>query len=160
MKHHIRPYHPNDIDTILKLFRETVHAVNLKDYSVAQLNAWAPAALNREKWASGLEANFTVVCHYNGIITGFADIDNKGYFDHLFVHKDFQGQGIATMLADTIEGHARDNRFSKIKVDASITAKPFFEKRGYTVLKEQQVERSGEILTNFLMELATQIPGS
>lgn len=160
MEHHIRPYHPDYIDTILKLFRETVHTINLKDYSPGQLNAWAPAVLNREKWASGLEANFTVVCHNGDMITGFADIDSTGYFDHLFVHKDFQRQGIATKLADAIESHAHEAGLTRISVAASITAKPFFEKRSYIVLKEQQVERRGEVLTNFLMELAIQTPGS
>jgi len=160
MKHSIRPYHPDDIDSILKLFWETVHAINRKHYSPAQLNAWAPQALNREKWASGLEANFTFVCHQEGTITGFADIDNTGYFDHLFVHKDFQRQGIATMLANAIESDAVANSFSRVTVAAWLTAKPFFKKRGYIVLKEQQIERNGEVLTNFLMELAIQIPDS
>ena len=35
---------------------------------------------------------------------------------------------------------------------ASITAKPFFEKRGYKVVKEQKIERQGIFLTNFLMK--------
>lgn len=39
---------------------------------------------------------------------------------------------------------------------ASITARPFFEKRGYRVVKEQQVERQGVFLTNFEMVLATE----
>ena len=39
-----------------------------------------------------------------------------------------------------------------ISTHASITAKPFFEKRGYRVIREQQVERQGVALTNFVME--------
>ena len=30
--------------------------------------------------------------------------------------------------------------------------RPFFEKRGYRVVKEQQVERQGILLTNYVME--------
>lgn len=37
---------------------------------------------------------------------------------------------------------------------ASITARPFFEKRGYRVIREQLVERRGEKLKNFVMEKA------
>ena len=33
----------------------------------------------------------------------------------------------------------------------SITARPFFERRGYRVVREQQVERQGIMLTNFVM---------
>lgn len=39
-----------------------------------------------------------------------------------------------------------------VDLDASITARPFFEKRGYKVIKEQQVEKQGIFLTNFVME--------
>lgn len=38
-----------------------------------------------------------------------------------------------------------------ITTHASITANPFFEKRGYQVAKEQQVERQGIFLTNYVM---------
>ncbi len=40
----------------------------------------------------------------------------------------------------------------KISTQASITAKYFFEKRGYKVVKEQKVERKGVLLTNYVME--------
>ena len=36
-------------------------------------------------------------------------------------------------------------------ISASITAKPFFERRGYKAVKEQQVERKGVLLTNYVM---------
>ncbi|MBT7088103.1 GNAT family N-acetyltransferase, partial [bacterium] len=40
----------------------------------------------------------------------------------------------------------------RVYTEASITAKPFFEKRGFKVIKEQQVEKRGVKLTNFQME--------
>lgn len=81
------------------------------------------------------------------VIVGFGDIDNTGYLDRLFVHKDYQGQGIATALCNKLECS-----FDIITTHASITAKPFFESRGYKVIKEQQVERQGTFLTNYVME--------
>ena len=39
-----------------------------------------------------------------------------------------------------------------ISVHASITAKSFFEIRGYKVVKEQKIERKSVLLTNYLME--------
>lgn len=35
---------------------------------------------------------------------------------------------------------------------ASVTVGPFFELRGYAVRQEQQVEREGVLLTNYIME--------
>lgn len=39
-----------------------------------------------------------------------------------------------------------------LTVHASISAKPFFEKRGYKVIKEQSVKVDNVYLTNYLME--------
>ena len=43
---------------------------------------------------------------------------------------------------------------------ASITARPFFEKRGWQVVKEQQVERRGVLLTNYIMKKTNSGPSA
>ena len=53
----------------------------------------------------------------------------------------------ATAICDQLEQAVGGS----ITTHASITAKPFFEKRGYQVAKEQQVERQGIFLTNYVM---------
>ena len=85
----------------------------------------------------------------DNIIVGFGDIDQSGYLDKLYVHKDYQRQGIATVICNKLE---QSPKTDKITVHASITAKPFFEKRGYKVIKEQQVIRREVFLTNYIME--------
>ena len=69
--------------------------------------------------------------------------------DRLYVHRDLQRRGVATAICDALEKHPTASEFT---THASITAKPFFEKRGYVVVKEQQVERWGVWLTNFVMK--------
>ena len=78
------------------------------------------------------------------MIIGFADLAEDGYLDRLYVHRDWQGRGVATALCDALP----DARLTH----ASLTARPFFEKRGWHVVREQQVERRGVRLTNFVME--------
>ena len=78
----------------------------------------------------------------------FGDIDKTGYLDRLFVYKDYQRKGVATAICDRLEKAVQ----KKVITHASITARPFFEKRGYKVTKEQQVERQGIVLANFAME--------
>ncbi len=82
------------------------------------------------------------------MIIGFGDIDKTGYLDRLFVHSDYQGKGIAATICDQLEQAVQ----GRVVAHASITARPFFEKRGYKVLKGQQIERQGIFLTNFVME--------
>ena len=74
------------------------------------------------------------------------------YFDHLFVHKDWQGQGVATELCQAVEGEAKKQGVQQLDVAASITARPFFQHRGYRVLQEQTIERRGCQLTHYKMQ--------
>lgn len=84
----------------------------------------------------------------NDIIIGFGDMDKTGYLNRLFIHKDYQKKGVATAICDNLEKTIK----GVIITHASITARDFFEKRGYKVIKKQQVERQGVLLTNFVME--------
>lgn len=145
----IRRYQADDLQQVVRLFFETVHAVNGKDYSEEQLYAWAPEAADLSVWDASLRSHLTYVVAVGGRIVGFGDIDGTGYLDRLFVHKDFQRQGIATLLCDRLESGVGGGR---IEVHASITARPFFEKRGYATLCKASVERQGVRLAYYVME--------
>ena len=127
-----------------------MHTVNAADYNNEQLNAWATGHADLEAWNKSLLEHYSIVAVDNGIIVGFGDIDQTGYLDRLYVHADYQGRGIATAIRNKLEQSVS----GKIVTHASVTAKPFFEKRGYKVIKEQSVERHGVFLTNFVMEKA------
>lgn len=143
----IRRYQKSDCEELAKLFYNTVHTINIQDYSVEQLNAWATGQVDLKKWNQSLQEHFSVVAVMGETIVGFGDIDETGYLDRLYVHGDYQRQGIATEICDCLEKEVQGN----ITTHASITAKPFFEKRGYKVIKKQQVERQGIFLTNYVM---------
>ncbi|SHO52054.1 GNAT family N-acetyltransferase [Anaerocolumna xylanovorans] len=145
----IREYKERDCREMAELFYNTVHAVNARDYTKEQLNAWASGNINMDAWNRSFLKNYTLVALENDTLIGFGDIDNTGYLDHLFVHRDFQRQGVATLLCDRLETHFP---VSTVTTHASITARPFFESRGYRVLYEQQVTRNGVILANYVME--------
>lgn len=136
------------------MFYNTIHSVNAKDYNKRQLEVWAPEIIeiNLEDWNKSLSEHYTIVVEDNNKILGFGDMDDNGYLDRLFVHKDFQGQGIASKICNELEQYAKDRGCSILTTEASITAKPFFKKQGYKIIKEQQVERKSEILTNYLMQ--------
>lgn len=104
--------------------------------------------MDLEKWNRSLQEHYSIVAIENEVIVGFGDIDKTGCLDRLFVHSDYQGKGIATAICNRLEQAVQGG----ITTYASITAKPFFEKRGYRVVKEQHVERQGIFLTNFYME--------
>lgn len=144
----VREYQISDCKETAELFYNTVHRVNAKDYTKEQLDVWATRQVDLEKWNQSLQEHYSIVVIENEIIVGFGDIDKTGYLDRLFVHSDYQGRGIATAICNQLEQTVQGD----FTTHASITAKPFFEKRGYKVVKEQQVERQGIFLTNFCMK--------
>lgn len=146
---YIRIYEPSDCEQTAKLFYDTVHSVNARDYTEKQLDAWADGNINLKEWNESLLEHYSLVAIIDDKIAGFGDIDKLGYLDRLYVHKDYQHQGIATALCNSLKWHCKSYKFS---THASITAKPFFEKRGYTVIREQQVKCKGVLLTNYIME--------
>ncbi|WP_188455786.1 GNAT family N-acetyltransferase [Virgibacillus oceani] len=150
----IREFQGPDVDQVVCLFYDTVHSVNAVDYSTEQLNAWAPKKGIEEKlesWNKSLSNNVTYVAEINGEIVGFSDMTHKGYLDRLYTHKDFQRQGVATALVNKLESVARKIKLTEINTEASVTAKPFFEHRGYQIIRSQNVERKGIILNNYQM---------
>ena len=139
----LRPYRPSDGPVLARLFYQTVHTVCARDYAPAQLDAWADGRPDLAAWDASFRAHTTLVAEWDGMIAGFADLAGDGYLDRLYVHKDLQGRGIATALCDALPGARLTH--------ASLTARPFFERRGWQVEREQQVERHGVKLTNFVM---------
>lgn len=134
----LRTYTPDDFESVRKLFSETILTVNAADYTKEQLVVWA-----------GLEPRLNgliLIAETDGAIVGFGSILSSCVLDLLYVHKDFQRRGVATALCDELE-----KGFPSVKTYASVTAKPFFERRGYTVVKEQEVERSGVKFKNYEM---------
>lgn len=149
----IRRYRASDCKELTELFYHTIHTVNARDYTTAQLNAWASGQVDLEKWNQSFLEHYTVVAIENDRIVGFGDIDQAGYLDHLFVHAEYQRKGIATLIYEQLESAISS---SILTTHASITARPFFESKGFHVIKEQKVERHGIFLTNFVMEKKKQ----
>lgn len=151
----IREYCPADCEETARMFFDTVHTVNATDYSPEQLDAWAPADRDLDAWNRSFLRHRSLVAVLDGTIVGFGDMDTSGYLDRLYVHRDFQRRGIAAMLCDRLEESVPAET---VTTHASITARPLFEKRGYAVVREQQVERFGVRMTNFVMEKRRTFP--
>lgn len=145
----LRKYQPSDYAQLAELFYQTVHSVNAKDYKKEQLDAWASGEVNLPAWDASFRTHRMIVATENGEVVGFGDMDETGYLDRLYVHKDYQGQGVASAICDELERFAAGKTFT---THASITAKLFFQHRGYHVVCKQEVIRHGVALTNFVME--------
>ena len=148
----IRNYEAGDAPEIVRLFFETVRSVNRADYSEEQLQAWAPSVPDPHEWHSRMVGRWTLVAEESGEVVGFAELEGNGHLDMLYVRGDTVGKGVGRRLYEAVERKARGQGLDRIFTEASITARPFFERRGFVVVREQRVSRRGVSLTNFAME--------
>lgn len=148
----LRRFQPEDLPKVADLFYDTIHKVNCRDYSPEQIRVWSSARDRLLQQPEFFLSLYTIVAVADGQIAGYGNIDDTGYLDHLYVHSEFQGQGIASAICQELERYAWSKHAPSITVHASVTARPFFEHRGYRVLEKQQVERQGVLLTNYRME--------
>lgn len=148
----IRAYRNEDLDAVIAVFMSAVRVVSQRDYTRAQVMAWAPDHVDRTEWASRRASRPTWVAELAGAVIGFADLEQNGHLDMMFVHSDHQGRGVASALLREIEAEARRRKLPRLFTEASITARPFFDRRGFSVLAQQSVVRRGQTFTNFRME--------
>lgn len=147
----VRDYLPTDCDATIDIFLRAIREIASKDYSPAQVAAWAKMD-DRDGWAERRSSRPTWLAECDGVPVGFSDLMPDGYLDMMFVHPDYQGIGVASLLLHTVEAEARKSGLTRISTEASLTARPFFERKGFVILARQEVEKRGETLANFRME--------
>ncbi len=147
----IRKYREEDCASTISLFRRTVRTVNRKDYDEEQVVAWAPDKIDPNSWNGSLQSNYAVVAEEDGVLLGFGDMDDCGYLDRLFVSADCQREGVGSAILEELEAYAAQIGVLKITTEASVSARPFFESKGYRVERENKKLHNGVWFVNFLM---------
>jgi putative acetyltransferase len=148
----IRDYQGSDAKALWDIHFHTIRNVNIRDYSQAQVEAWAPDISDNSVWLKRMKGLDPYVAILEELIVGYADLQYDGYIDHFFCHGNHQGKGIGKSLMQKIIFTAKSKGIERLYSHVSITAKPFFEHFGFQVLTEQQVEIRGQVLTNYVME--------
>ncbi len=148
----IRLFQSQDTAQVAQLFHDTVRNINRQDYSQAQVEAWAPDDIHFTDWAAKCHQCFTYVADDHGIVAGFGQLQSNGYIDCFYIHKDYQGQGIGNQLYQVIETQAQSLGVDRLFTEASITAKPFFQRMGLLVLQTQTVSCRNQTFINYQME--------
>ncbi|QUX95770.1 GNAT family N-acetyltransferase [Marinomonas sp. CT5] len=148
----VRRYEQVDSIVLWDIFFNTVRTVNTQDYSLAQVQAWAPESFDMSVWERKMDEIKPFVAELDNIIVGYCDLQSDGLIDHFFCHHQYQGKGVGRRLMSHIVSLAIERNIARIYSHVSLTAKPFFERFGFRVVSEQNVKVRGEALINFEME--------
>ncbi len=153
----LRPFLPADVAALVEIYQASVMELAEEDYSEAQRSAWAEIA-DDESFAKRLAEGLTLVATLEGSPVGFASLKNNEHVDFLYVHPDAAGQGVGAMLYDAVEKLARARGAARLTVDASDTARLFFEQRGFMPQRRNTVSLGDEWLANTTMEKRLTAP--
>jgi putative acetyltransferase len=152
----IRRYQKEDTVQLCDIYYHAIHNTNCADYTSEELEAWAPSGTyNEESYAKDTTRWSKLkpfVVHEVGTVLGFAELEDGGHINCFFVHHEHQGKGVGRMMIDACEKEARRLEYSKLFAEVSITAKPFFERCGFSVIKPVLCDIGGMKMKYYDME--------
>ena len=132
----IRRFEKADAENTFEMIAHTLRTVNIKDYSpqyiedtVAQLAP--PILIERRE-----NGHMYVICDDGkiiacGAIAGYWGSETESILLTIFVHPDYQGQGVGRKLIETLESDEYFLRAERVEIPASVTAVGFYQKMGY-----------------------------
>ncbi len=156
----LRPFLPEDAQLLAEIFRAAIAELTTEDYSEAQQEAWASVAEDVGAFGKDLAGQLTLIATIEGSPIGFGSLEGKDKIGMLYVHPAVAGQGVGAMLVDALEKLAGSRGVGKLKVDASDSARGFFEKRGYVAQQRNTVTVAGEWLANTTLQKQLAAKGS
>lgn len=149
----IRIFQHGDHVALAEIFSAAVHEIASEVYTEEQCLAWCARETNYGHWKNRCELKRPFVALVGSEIAGFLELDPDGHIDCAYINPKYKRKGIMTSLVK----HAVDTCFAlninRVYVDASICAKPMFEKMGFTLIQETMVALQGVELLNYKMEL-------
>lgn len=148
-----------DIPQIARLYYETVHRVNARDYTAEQIRAWAPRIYPDSFWQRRFRRYTVFVAQDEETIVGFAELSPTGEIDCFYVHHARQQKGIGATLMARIERQARSHGNARLQADVSITAEPFFRRMGFRVVRRQTKIYRNRSFEQAVMEKRLRRPG-
>jgi len=147
----LRPFLPADAMALRDLFAQSIEELTVDDYDEDQRLAWAASAADAGEFRARLGGMLTLVVQLDGEYLGFGSLKDNKTIEMLYVHPDFAGEGVGSALTGALEKIAEARGAEEITVDASDTAVPFFEGRGYTAVRRNSIPREDQWLSNTTM---------
>jgi putative acetyltransferase len=150
----IRRFRDDDAPALAALFHGAVHGIAAAHYSQAQVEAWAPALPDPERFrARAADGRLLLVAvDEAGAPLAYGDLEPDGHIDHLYRRPDAAGTGVTASLYAELEAAARARGIARLYVEASEPARRFFLKRGFTLTARNDFELAGVPIHNWRME--------
>ncbi|CAM4075393.1 GNAT family N-acetyltransferase [Campylobacter armoricus] len=144
----IRRLDIKDLPSCIELFKQSVSMLCKNDYTKEQIHAWIN--IDQEVWEEKFQNQLGFAYEEKDKIISFISINLKEKtLDLCFTHVNFAYQGYGKAL---LEFALKSYPYSEIYTFASLSAKSFFLKAGFKIIKENIAIRGQQELKNFFMK--------
>jgi len=153
----LRAARADEIPALLAIFRAAVRTTAAGDYSAEQIDAWSPPhwpPAQREAWIERVRALHPFVAELDGVLAGYADLQDDGLIDHFYVSPDFARRGVGAALMAQLLACARERGLHTLRSHVSRTAQPFFARFGFEVVAQRRPRVRGVEVPNAEMRLS------
>ena len=144
----MRPMLQTDVPLLAEIFRASIEELTADDYSEAQQEAWASAADDEEEFGARLAGELTLVATFGGSPIGFASLADNTASTCSTCIRPRPGRAPPPCCAMRWKNLPPPAAPRNSSVDASDTARGFFEKRGFVAKTRNTVSLAGEWLAN------------
>ena len=134
----IKDYEDKYAEEISKIVKQNMLEVNSKDYGIEYCKNFAKDFTAHKILENFNKRTKVFVALENDIVVGTAGLDKSWYNNDgeywiltVFVDISHHKQGIGKMLVQKIEEFAKEMKFKKLVIPASITGCEFYHKLGY-----------------------------
>jgi putative acetyltransferase len=151
---HIRHYTACDADALADIFNRAVAEIASAAYAPAEIAAWLDGGLTAEESHARCSDGRTtwVAANDRDDAIAFTDLEDDGHIDMLYCLPDWARRGVASALYRELEAAARHRGMTRLYVEASEIAKPFFARHGFTRLHRNDFVHNGVATHNYAME--------
>lgn len=154
MAYTIRPFATGDAAALARVAQASIRQTGAVAYTPEQVAAWAARHRGPEMLAERAvrALGMLVAADADDQPVGYALLEADGHLDHLYMHPDHGGKGLALRLLAESEQIARTSGCTRLYTEASELARPVFEKSGYEVIERRDLEIDGVAIHNYAME--------
>ncbi len=144
----IRAAAASDAEGIAEAHVRSIRELCGPSYEASQIEAWA-SGKRPEIYLEAIAQKPFFVAVLDGSIVGFSQLyPETADVRAIYVRPDCARQGVGRQLLHAVEASARTHALTRLKVQATINAVPFYQAQGYVL----------DGFTTFMLKIGTALP--
>lgn len=147
----LRRFRAGDLAGVIAVFRSAVRGTGPTAYDAGQVAVWARFPEDRAAFGAALARGVTIVAERGGTIVAFGQLYPEDHIEYLYTDARYNRTGLGSAIHARLEDSARAAGTRRLTTKASLISRSFFEKAGFTVTKEEEIERGGVRFRRFRM---------